>query len=386
MIKHCSLFLLTFLCAGLLFAQEIKITHGPYLQAVDKNEVTIVWTTDKDAVSWVEVAPAGEDSFYAQERPQYFQTSNGNKVVSKLHKIRITGLAEGTGYRYRVFSKEVLNYEGHRILYGNIASTNVYSKKPLQFKTLDTKKKETSFFVVNDIHSRIEDFNVLTKSVESGKTDFVIFNGDMVSSMNDEKQFFEGFMDEAVQNFAGEVPVFFCRGNHETRGAFSVSFPDYFPTTSGKLYYSFKQGPAFFIFLDGGEDKPDSDIEYSGLAQFDAYRTEQQEWLKKVTETDDFKSAKYRFVIIHIPPVESTWHGPLDIQRKFLPVLNNKGITAMISGHLHKYIYAEPKSGVHDFPIIINEHNTALEISANEQKVIVLRKDTKGNTLNSLSF
>ncbi len=58
----------------------------------------------------------------------------------------------------------------------------------------------------------------------------------------------------------------------------------------------------------------------------------------------------------------------------------------MISGHLHKYIYAEPKSGVHDFPIIINEHNTALEISANEQKVAVLRKDTKGNTLNSLSF
>lgn len=42
--------------------------------------------------------------------------------------------------------------------------------------------------------------------------------------MNDDQQFFSGFMDEAVNKFAGEVPVFFCRGNHETRGAFSVNF------------------------------------------------------------------------------------------------------------------------------------------------------------------
>jgi hypothetical protein len=91
-------------------------------------------------------------------------------------------------------------------------------------------------------------------------------------SMNDEQQFFEGFMDKSVELFASEVPVYFARGNHETRGPFSVCFPDYFPTPTGKLYYSFRQGPVHFIVLDCGEDKPGSDIEYSGLAQFDAYR------------------------------------------------------------------------------------------------------------------
>ncbi|MDR1746208.1 MAG: hypothetical protein LBR49_02935, partial [Tannerella sp.] len=36
-------------------AQEaIRITHGPYLQNMSSEEVTVVWTTNKTAVSWVE--------------------------------------------------------------------------------------------------------------------------------------------------------------------------------------------------------------------------------------------------------------------------------------------------------------------------------------------
>ena len=85
----------------LLFSQNITITHGPYLQKVGEEEVTVIWTTDKDAVSWVELAPAGNDSFYSQERPRYYDTVYGNKVVGKLHRVTITGLTPGTEYRYR---------------------------------------------------------------------------------------------------------------------------------------------------------------------------------------------------------------------------------------------------------------------------------------------
>src|SRR5690625_5315672 len=66
---------------------------------------------------------------------------------------------------------------------------------------------------------------------------------------------------------------------------------DYFPTPSGKPYFTFRQGPVFFLFLDGGEDKPDSDIEYGGLSYFDEYREEQAEWLQQVVESEEFKSA-----------------------------------------------------------------------------------------------
>ena len=31
---------------------SVKITHGPYLQNLSENEVTVVWTTDKPCKSW----------------------------------------------------------------------------------------------------------------------------------------------------------------------------------------------------------------------------------------------------------------------------------------------------------------------------------------------
>ena len=369
-----------------LFSQEIQINHGPYIQAVDETQVTIVWTTTTDAVSWVELAPAGDNSFYSTEHPRYYQTKNGNRVVGQLHKVTITGLQKATGYRYRVFSKAVLKYEGHRLLYGNIASTNVYSKKPLRFHTSDTQKDSISFLVLNDIHGRVDDLAALSRNVVYGKTDLVFFNGDMVSSMVDEQQIFEGFMDKATELYASEVPVFFSRGNHETRGKFSVYFPDYFPTPTGRLYYSFRQGPVHFIVLDCGEDKPDSDIEYSDLAQFDAYRTEQQEWLKNEIQREEFKSAPHKIIVIHIPPVGSDWHGPKDIREKILPVLKNQGITAMICGHTHRFQYIGPDGGELDFPIIINAHTTSLEADATGDKMVIVRKDTEGKILNRFEF
>ena len=365
-----------------LVSQEIKISHGPYLQAVSENEVTIVWTTDTDAVSWVELAPSGNNSFYAQEHPKFYETKNGNRIIGKLHKITIPNLEKGTTYRYRVFSQAVLNYEGHRILYGNIASTNVYRTKPIRFKTLDPDKTSISFQVVNDIHGRNEDLSTFSKNINFDNTDLVFFNGDMVSSMNSEQQFFEGFMDNAVELFAGEVPAFFSRGNHETRGPFSVYFPDYFPTPTGKLYYSFRQGPVHFIVLDCGEDKPDSDIEYSGLAQFDAYRTEQQEWLKREIDKESFKTAPFKVVVVHIPPIGSDWHGPNDLRKKILPALMNQGVTVMLCGHTHRYQFVEPEDKELDFPILINAHNSALDVNADSKTMTIIRKDLEGKELN----
>lgn len=358
-----SLFLLLICLSTILVAQDIKITHGPYLQAVGEHEATIVWTTNVDAVSWVELAPSNIRSFYGEERPQYYETSNGNRILSKLHKIGLTDLDKASEYQYRIFSREVLKYDGAQISYGKVASSNVYSRKPFRFRTLDTGKSEISFFVVNDIHGKSDSLKSMLKDVKFGKTDLVFFNGDLVSSMLDEKQFFDGFMDTSVELFASEVPVYFARGNHETRGPFSSKFPEYFPTSGGKLYYYFRQGPVFFVVLDGGEDKPDSDVEYSALAQFDAYRSEQKTWLERIVLTEEFKSAPFRVVIIHIPPMDIDWHGSLDIRKKFLPVLNEAGISVMLCGHTHRYKFIEPRSGELSFPILINSTAYLLQAS-----------------------
>lgn len=369
----------------IIAAQNIQITHGPYLQAMEEDGVTIVWTTNKNAISWVEIAPDGTDSFYSQEHTPYYDTSHGNRVIDSLHRVRIEGLQPGTTYRYRIFSKEVLGYQGHRILYGAIASTDVYSKKPLNFTTLNSKKQDVNFKMVNDIHDNYNMMSEMLKDVNRENTDLVFFNGDMVSTVDSEKRIFEGFMDSAVKLFASEVPAFLARGNHETRGQFGNRLPDYFPTINDKLYYNFTHGPVHFIVLDGGEDKPDSDIEYSELSQYDNYRTKQQAWLENVVQTPEFKNAQYRVVVIHIPLLGSTWHGALDLQRKFLPILNNANVDIMLSGHQHNFSYIEPSNQV-AFPILINDNETYLDVKADQKQMNILVKDTKGTEVHKFTI
>ena len=54
----------------------------------------------------------------------------------------------------------------------------------------------------------------------------------------------------------------------------------YLDQPEGRYYYSFSRGPVSFVVLDSGEDKPDDAPVYAGLADFDAYRSKQAEWLK----------------------------------------------------------------------------------------------------------
>ncbi len=368
---------------SLLFSQNIAITNGPYIQRMGEHEATIIWTTNKDAVSWLELAPAGNDSFYAEERAKFYESSHGSRIIGKLHRITVKGLTPGTEYRYRVFSKEVADYASHRILYGNIASTDVYSKKPFSFVTLDKAKPQISFKVVNDIHNKNSNLEAMLKDVDRKNTDLVIFNGDMVSNVQEYQSIFTGFMDTVVRLFAAEVPVFYARGNHESRGKDRALFYDFFPSNNGKFYYAFSHGPVFFLVLDGGEDKPDSDIEYSELAHFDSYRTEESEWIKDVINQPEFKSAKFRVVIMHIPPTGSTWHGTQDIAEKFLPLLNNANIDVMFSGHTHSYKYLKKGDDSSlNFPLLINDDETYLDVKVDVEAINVEQKDMFGKVVN----
>src|SRR5690606_4068280 len=49
-----------------------KITHQPYIQGLTAESVHILWTTDKPATAWVEIAPDDSSHFYHTERPNHF--------------------------------------------------------------------------------------------------------------------------------------------------------------------------------------------------------------------------------------------------------------------------------------------------------------------------
>ena len=355
--KKFWLFLLVLLTAVTLRAQTpFQITFGPYLQNVTEEGATVIWGTSGDALSWVEVAPDGNDHFYAEERPQFFQTKLGRRTVGKLHTVRIRDLQPGTFYRYRVCSKEVLEMNPAKVVYGTTICTDVFRHLPFRFKTRSANQDS-------------EMLGNLLADVKKGGYDFVFFNGDMVNNMSSEQQLINGFIGKSTELFASEIPFYFARGNHETRGNFSDHYLDYFPTSTNEPYYAFRQGPVFFIVLDGGEDKPDSDIEYYGLADFDRYRADQVAWLKEVVATAAFRSAPFKVVITHVPPINTTWHGPLEVKKHFLPVLNEAGVDLMICGHLHAYHYIPAGESDCSFPVLINSNDASVSIHATSKSL-----------------
>lgn len=360
-----------------VYSQQIRISHGPYLQNLNETEVTINWLSDKPSIGWVEIAPDDSTHFYYCERIKYFDTNNGVKKISDLHSVRIKKLRPGTSYRYRVFSQEILNVEGSEIIYGKVASTNVFRKSPLTFTTNDKTKKTTSFAMINDIHGRSADIQKLLDVANYEKKDMIFFNGDMLSNMPDRESVFSGFMDESIRVFASEKPMYYARGNHETRGSFSTYFQDLFSTKQPHLYFMFRQGPICFVVLDTGEDKPDSDIEYCGITDYDSYRTEQSQWLENIIKSDDFINATYRIVIAHMPPLakkNQQWHGTKEVMNKFVPILNKANIDLMLCGHLHRFLYQNTSSEV-KFPVLVNSYNTVVEgelLSDNELVIKLL--------------
>lgn len=370
--KQIFLLLVLALNLGAYAQTDFQIVCGPYLQGVTDSEAIVVWTTNKQAVSWVELAPDDSTHFYYAQRPRFYNLSLGKKLIGTIHSVRLQDLEPGKKYRYRIYSQEVIEEKASDVLYGKIAASQIFKSKPFLFQTLDKNKTSFSFLTVNDIHEKNDLLKSLLGNIRKENVDFVFYNGDMVHNMQTPEKILNGFLNLSIEMFASELPFYISRGNHETRGLNADKFMDYFPTPTGQSYYTLEHGNTFFIVLDGGEDKPDSDIEYGGLAAYDQFRIEEQKWLKKVVQSEAFKAAKHKIVILHIPPgSDNSWHGPLHIKELFVPVLNGTGIDLMLCGHIHRHTFYKDGTGGTDFPVLINAYNNKARIDVSDEGLVV---------------
>lgn len=358
---------------------SVRITDGPYLQAVGEREFTVVWRTNIDAVSWVEIAPDDGTHFYNTERRKICQTQFGRRPIGTLHCVRITGLEPATTYRYRIMQKAVLVNEGvKRVIFGEGYGSDILRHKPFKVTTLDPKKERITFSVVNDMHERDSILRLLYKDVKQGQYDFVCFNGDMTTYIDSEDALFDNYLRSSAELFASHTPLYVARGNHENRGKYAMEWPKYFPSSTGRPYFTFRQGPAYVIVLDGGEDKPDSDIRNMDLMRSDDFRAEEAEWLREVVKDPEFLSAPVRIVICHMPPRPGDWHGRSEIARLFVPILNEAGIDLMLSGHIHRYELWEKGENGCDFPVLCNPNRTRMDVAVDAEKIDVRIYDAAG--------
>ena len=355
--KHLLLGLMLLFCVS---AKGIKVTHGPWICDMDSTGVTIVWVTDVPGISYVEMATDSTDHFYSKTRKRYYAAEAGRRILTdSVHCVRIRGLKPDSKYRYRVVTQALKDWcNDDWVTLGGLAWSDVWKKKPYEFKTYPVKPREITFLVLNDIHERPQFMKDLCKNVDLKKLDFVLLNGDMSNRIRSQKHIMDAYLDTCVSMFATDVPLFFNRGNHELRGEFADYLNRYFPTNNGKYYRLQHVAGVDFLFIDSGEDKPDADLEYCGIVECDQYREEQERWLRSLQE--EKKIGKYPIVVFsHMPPTLKNWHGPLHMQETLTPELNKMNVSVMLSGHLHRFDYQEPNEVI-NFPNLVNSNNTYL--------------------------
>lgn len=183
-----------------------------------------------------------------------------------------------------------------------------------------------------------------------------------------------------MSRFATEKPFFYVRGNHETRGHYARHLKKYLDLPNDKYYYASTIGDVRFIVIDGGEDKADTSRHYYGLADFDTYRLEQLQWLKKEVDSEDFKKASFRIIITHMPIIKNknNWYGMEFLAKHYGPILQNAGIDIMISGHLHRNNWLSAEQSGFDYPVIISSHNHYVEAEVYENEILIRLKNKKG--------
>ena len=349
---------------------KVKLTGGPYLQNVTETSFTVVWTTDMDAVSWVEIAPDDDTHFYNVERPKFYDTRGlGRRPITKLHKVTVTGLEPGTTYRYRVLVNGVVSAENRDHIAFTAGWGNEVRRNLTTVTTLSKEYDEVKFAMVNDMHECDSVFRSLFPDSKH-KYDFVCFNGDMTSANDAEEGIMQNYLKSASELFGSWTPIMFVRGNHEYRGNAALRWLEYLETPTGKTYYSHSYGDHFFLFLDGGEDKHDTDIRNLGIMITEDYVKQEAEWLKEVVRSEEFLRAKTRVVFCHMDPNDNGWHGQATISKYLVPILNEAGIDVMLCGHIHKFKYDKPgTTSSANFPVICNPNRKRMDASVKADNI-----------------
>ncbi len=358
--KKSILLITVFLLHTAAFSQSIeslRITHGPWLQNMTSDGVTVCWTTNLPAVPGVLMIRAKPlaDSLVRNS------TDGLINAGGTLHKVRISGLKPGLKYAYKLHSVELMKLRPYQIYYGDTIKGKEFS-----FITQDPAKKTTRFMVVNDIHTNGGKLAGFLKSGGAADQDILIYNGDIVDNFELESQLLGPIIDTSVRYFASGVPFAFVRGNHETRGIMSRKLKDYLDLPDNRYYYAFDQGPVHFVLLDCGEDKPDDNKYYYGLADYDSYRLQELEWLKAHMKTAAYRNAAFRVIIVHMPILggENSGYGPAFLSEYFGPVIREAGADLMIAAHTHRHQWLDSPASGFGFPMLINGNNNYIKVEA----------------------
>ncbi|MDL2265859.1 metallophosphoesterase [Parabacteroides sp. OttesenSCG-928-G07] len=360
-------------------AEEI-FSSKPYLQNPVGEGITVMWQTHVPTYSWVEY---GTDTLNLQKT----HTLVDGQVICNdyYNKIRLSRLQPGQKYYYRVCSREITLYQAYKKEFGETAVSPFYS-----FSLPDANTTDFTAIIFNDLHKQEATLNALYNQVKDIPYNFVVFNGDCIDDPKTEEDALLHLTMQCTRVGAENVPVFYLRGNHEIRDAYSIGLRELFDYVGDKTYGAFNWGDTRFVMLDCGEDKPDTTWVYYGLNDFTQLRLDQVRFLTEELSTPAFSNATKRVLLNHIPlygaadaysPCRELWGG----------LLANAPFDINISAHTHRHAYHPKGSAGNNFPVVIGGNQrmegSTVMVLQKEGKAMTLRVlDTKGDTIYQLNL
>ncbi|NSL88611.1 purple acid phosphatase family protein [Chitinophaga solisilvae] len=362
-------------------ARTADNTHSflckPYLQYPAPDTISVMWLTARPCYSWVEYGTDGQLNLKA-----HHVTSGLVDANNRLHRIDLPHLQPGKQYSYKVFSKDIVEFQPYKLTYGETISSDTYT-----FTAPDPHAKEVSWLMINDIHDRPESIPHLVGLHGQNPYDFVFFNGDVFDYQADEKQIIDHMLTPCGNTFSTQKPFMYVRGNHETRGKYAREWHQYFDNPGHGSYFAFTWGPVHAIVLDTGEDKEDTHPVYAGIVDFDNYRIQQAQWLEQQLQSPAYRKAKHKVVMMHIPHYHGgDWHGTVHCRNLFGPLFNKYKIDILICGHTHTYGVHAPVPGQHNYPLIIgggpkDGKRTLISLKANQQELVLTMLKDDGSVV-----
>lgn len=320
----------------------------PHVQLLNEDALAIVWVTHCNSTGYVTWSQDGwKTSSRAWDEEDGLLSANGT-----IHRASVFGIDPSKPFEYKVHSRAFSHFGPYRVSYNGEEET-ITGK----MRAIAPGNKSVSWAMFNDVHENLAVYDKFIAHL-SDIDGFCVFNGDIINHVDNADDVVERLVEPFSRiSSKTSLPVWYLRGNHETRGAFARNMRDFLALKDGHYFGAATLGGVRFVFLDCGEDKPDASKEYSGLVNFDRYIERQNKWLEKEVASPEWKTAKARVAVRHIPgpltiPHGRGWKHGLKRLDRMDAILKDAGVSLAMGAHLHNWGFHAPIEN-RPYPLIV---------------------------------
>lgn len=315
----------------------------PHVQLLAEGTVGIVWITHKPSTGYVTWSQDG----WATSNRAWSEEDGLLSANTTIHRATVDGFDPAKPLEFKAHSRAFGLFGPYKVNYDGAEEIQGGTIRPTR-----SGDGGISWAMFNDVHENLKIYDVFAPYL-SDVNGFCVFNGDILNHIDDSADIVDRLLEPLARvSGKAQIPVWYLRGNHETRGGYARNLRDYLALKDGNYYGAVTLGGVRFAFLDCGEDKPDAHKAYSGLVDFDSYIARQNAWLEKEVASPEWKNAKARIALRHIPGPCSGFAPGLKRLDKMDAILKKADVTLAIGAHLHRWGYEAPTAR-RPYPLVI---------------------------------